>query len=100
MSVNKISEAYSKLNYRKPAKQRTITAASLGISIKGADVGERRGKTAVQKMSDGLRLHKEQIEARNKEMEKANAEAHDKAMKNLKNNTKNNTKTNTKGSGK
>lgn len=90
MSTDKISNAYKAMgqDLYKPKKQKTITRESLGISINGPNVGERRGKTALQKMAEGYRLHKEQLEARTKEMEKANAEAHGKAMKNLKNNTK------------
>lgn len=89
MSTDKISNAYKAMGQElyKPKKQKTITWESLGISIKGADTAKRK-PSALQKMAEGYRLHKEQLEARTKEMEKANAEAHAKAIKTLKNNTK------------
>lgn len=95
MSIDSISKAYSKIDYRKPAKQNVITRESLGISIKGPDTAKRK-PTALQKMAEGYRLHKEQIEARAKEQGDKNVKGHEKAMAHLKNNTK----TNTKGSGK
>lgn len=88
MSTDKISQAYSKIDYRKPKQQQVITAESLGISIKGADTAKSKGPTALQRMAEGYRLHKEQIEARAKEQEDKNKKDHEKAMKNLKNNTK------------
>lgn len=85
MSTDKISNAYKAMGqdlYKRP-KQKTITAESLGIHINGPNVGERRGKTSVQKMSEGYRLHKEQLEAKAKEQADKNKKDHEKALKTL-----------------
>lgn len=95
MSIDSISKAYSKIDYRKPVKQSVITRESLGISINGP-MTEKRKPTALQRMSQGYKDRKEQIEARAKEQGDKNVKDHEKAMAHLKNNTK----TNTKGSGK
>lgn len=91
MSTDKISNAYKAMGqdlYKRP-KQRIITAKEMGIHINGLNVGqERKGPTALQRMAQGYKDHKEQIEARAKELEKENAENYKKAMRNLKNNTK------------
>lgn len=89
MSIDNISKAYSKINFKERPKQKIITRESLGISINGPNVGqERRGKTSLQKMAEGYRLHKDRLEAQAKEQEDKNKKDHAKAMKNLKNNTK------------
>lgn len=87
MSIDSISKAYSKINFQERPKQKIITRESLGISINGPGDGTKRQPTALQRMAQGYRDHKKQIEARTKELEKENTQAHNKAMKNLKNNT-------------
>lgn len=91
MSTDKISNAYKAMGqdlYKRPKQQKTINASELGIHINGPNVGkERREKTALQKISEGYRLHKKQIEANAKEQEEKNRKDHEKALKNLKNNT-------------
>ena len=89
MSTDKISNAYKAMgqDLYKPKKQKTITRESLGISIKGPDTAKSTGPTAVQKMAEGYRLHKEQIEAKAKEQAEKNVKDHEKALKTLKTNT-------------
>lgn len=89
MSTDKISNAYKAMgqDLYKPKKQKTITRESLGISIKGADTAKRK-PSALQKMAEGYRLHKEQLEAKAKEQEDKNKEDHEKALKNLKENSR------------
>lgn len=86
MSIDNISKAYSKINFKERPKQKIITRESLGISIKGPGDGTKRKPSALERMAQGYKDHKEQIEARAKELEKENAENHKKAMKNIKNN--------------
>lgn len=89
MSTDKISNAYKAMGqdlYKRP-KQQVITRESLGISIKGADTAKRK-PSALQRMAEGYRLHKKQIEANAKEQEDKNKKDHEKALKNLKENTR------------
>lgn len=88
MSIDNISKAYSKINFKERPKQKIITRESLGISIKGPGDGTKRKPTALQRMAQGYKDHKEQLEASAKEQEDKNKKDHAKAMKNLKNNTK------------
>ena len=87
MSIDSISKAYSKINFKERPKQKIITRESLGISIKGPGEGTKRQPTALERMAQGYKDHKEQIDARAKQLEDKNKKDHEKAMKNLKNNT-------------
>lgn len=88
MSMEKIAEAYSKIDYRKPAQQKVITAKEMGISINGHKTAKSNGPTALQRMAQGYKDHKEKIEAQAKEQAEKNKRDHEKAMKTLKENTK------------
>ena len=88
MSIDNISKAYSQINFRERPKQDVITRESLGISIKGPGDGTKRKPTALERMAQGYKDHKEQLEARAKEQAEKNKRDHEKAMKTLKENTK------------